>query len=126
MTQREVIDLLQDLIGHYIVYSGESLKSIHSRLTKCFASCKGTVKETLQLEDYEEEGVLTWESIKEALNGLEIDGLDDELMDYILLIMYTKSESLSKLNYRLLFDALDNENAIFTQNSKKRPESSSP
>ena len=45
------------------------------------------MKETIQLEDYEEEGVVTFAALKDAFQTLEID-VSEELLDYILFIMY--------------------------------------
>jgi len=70
------------------------------------ASCKNTLKETIQLEDYEEEGVITLAGLKEAFETMDID-LDDDVMDYLLFVIYQRSESLDKLKYQALFDLLD-------------------
>jgi Ca2+-binding EF-hand superfamily protein len=74
------------------------------------------LKETLQLEDYEEEGLITLSGFKEAFQALGIDD-DAELLDYLVFVVYARSdENLEQLRYGVLFELL----------GKKRPESSSP
>jgi hypothetical protein len=51
------------------------------------SSCKNTLKDTLQLEDYEEEGTISLGAFKEGFVTLDIK-LDEELLDYILFVVY--------------------------------------
>ena len=106
-TQREVVEVLQQQIGQYPLYNDASLiKKLNDKAVKLFGSCKGTLKETLQLEDYDEEGVLPLSGIKEAFETLDLE-VDQELMDYLLYVMYQKSESLERLRYNLIFDLIE-------------------
>ena len=95
------------------------------------SACKNTLKETIQLEDYEEEGYITSAALKECFVTLDID-IDEDLMDYVLFIVYSKSESLDKLKYQALFDLIDGKltagqlSVASDNQSRKRPESSSP
>lgn len=101
---------------------------------KCFKGCKDTMNETLQLEDYEEQGILSWSQIRESLESLDITGLDNELYDFLLFILYSKSENLDKLRYPLLIDLVEGKlqpqlgagSNSETGLGRKRPESSSP
>ena len=58
------------------------------------------------MEDYEEEGTVTLGAFKEAFVTLDIT-IDEELLDYIIYIVYQKSESKDKMNYNALFDLID-------------------
>jgi hypothetical protein len=49
--------------------------------------CKETLKDTLESEDYEDEGVLPVGAIKECFVTLDIE-IDDDLMDYVLFVIY--------------------------------------
>jgi hypothetical protein len=49
--------------------------------------CKATLKDTIQLEDYEDEGILPITVIKEAFVTLDLD-IDEDLLDYMMLIVY--------------------------------------
>jgi len=71
--------------------------------------------------------------MKESFQTLDITELTDEpsdLLDFILYIVYQKSESLEKMRYGVLFDLLDGKlpalNATSSEGGRKRPESSSP
>ena len=68
--------------------------------------CKESLRETLQLEDYEEEGVITLGAFREAFVTLDIE-IDEDLLDYIVYIVYQKSESSEKMSYNTLFDLID-------------------
>lgn len=87
------------------------------------------MKEALELEDYDEEGAIPASAFRESFVNLEID-IDDELMDFVLYVIYQKSESIDKLRYSVLFEMLDGKlpglNATSSEGGRKRPESSSP
>lgn len=52
---------LTELIGHYEVYNdANQVKKYTESLTKLFSRCKETLKDTLELEDYEDEGVVPY------------------------------------------------------------------
>ncbi len=92
--------------------------------------CRDTLKETLELEDYDEEGAIPFSALKESFSTLEIDIESEGLLDFVLYVLYQKSESLDKLRYPVLFDLLDGKlpglNATSSEGGRKRPESSSP
>lgn len=68
--------------------------------------CKETLKDTLESEDYEDEGFLPMGAIKECFVTLDID-IDDELLDYVLFVIHQKSESIHKMKYSVLFELLE-------------------
>ena len=45
------------------------------------------MKDAIELEDYEEEGLVSLSALKEAFNTIEVN-IDEELMDYILYVIY--------------------------------------
>jgi Ca2+-binding EF-hand superfamily protein len=47
--------------------------------------CKDTLKEALQLEDYEEEGLISISVFKSVVRDLNIEGVDDQLIDFLAL-----------------------------------------
>ena len=63
------------------------MRRLTESVKQLFVGCRNTLKETIQLEDYEEEGVVTFAALKDAFQTLEID-VSEELLDYILFIMY--------------------------------------
>ena len=93
--------------------------------------CRDTLKETLELEDYEEEGAIPVGAFKEAFTTLELFQEDLELLDFVLYVVYQKSESIDKMRYSVLFELIDHGkvpglNAQSSEGARKRPESSSP
>lgn len=76
------------MIGHYKVYNDNNLvKKFNETLTKLLGPCKGTLKETLLLEDYDEEGTIPIGAIKEAFVTLDIE-IDEDVLDYLLFVVY--------------------------------------
>ena len=69
--------------------------------------CRDTLKETLELEDYEEEGAIPVSAFKEAFTTLELFQEDLELLDFVLYVVYQKSESIDKMRYSVLFELID-------------------
>ena len=98
------------------------------------SGCKGTLKDTFESEDYNEDGYLPIEMIKESFETLDLN-VDNDLLDYIMFIIYQKSESIEKMNYKAIFDIIEGKLSQLSGNSsgdpnstakRKRPESSSP
>ena len=95
------------MVGGYQIYNDQHLVSkLNEEAIKHLSNCRGTLKDTLQLEDYEEEGVVPLGAIKEAFVTLDIE-LEEDLMDYLLYVIYSKSETIERMNYNALFDLLD-------------------
>jgi len=66
------------------------IKKYNDKISKIFGSFKGTLKETILLEDYEEQGVISMSALKECFETLDID-IDNDLFEYIIFVMYQKS-----------------------------------
>ena len=58
------------------------------------------------MEDYEEEGVISLPLLKECFETLDIE-VEEELLDYLIYVIYQKSESLEKMKYQVLFDLIE-------------------
>lgn len=116
-------------MGHYKVYNTNDTQACIKRVQKLLAGCRETLRETLELEDYNEEGSIPVSAFKESFINLEIEA-DDELLDFIYYVVYQKSESIEKMRYSVLFDLIDGKlpglNATSSEGGRKRPESSSP
>jgi hypothetical protein len=89
---------------------------------------RDTLREAIQLEDYEEGGQVTVSSLRDALEGLQIDGLEGELLDFAVFWGYSRGgEDLQAVRYQVLLDAVDGQAGKGTGGEgRKRPESSSP
>jgi len=75
-------------------------------------------------------------AIKECFVTLDLE-IDEELMDYLMFVIYQKSESVDKMNYGVLLELIEgkedsqapnvqNNTADEATGKRKRPESSSP
>jgi len=95
------------LIGHYNLYNDATqAKKYNDILIKKFSKCKETLRDTLQCEDYDEEGVVPLTAFQETFETLEIN-LDKEVLDYLMWVIYSKSESIEKMKYQVLFDLIE-------------------
>ena len=68
-------------------------------------------------------------SFNECFDTLAIDGLDAELREFLLFLVYAKGENLEQLRYGALFDLIESRlsgSLGASTESRKRPESSSP
>ena len=65
--QRSVIAVLEESVGHYKVYGGGNEgQALVKRVQKILQKCRDTLRETLELEDYDEEGAIPVSAFKEA------------------------------------------------------------
>ena len=90
----------------------------------------------MQDEDYEEEGLISVGALRECFETLDLlgeDKIDAAAFDYIVFLLFQKSEGLARLRYQPLFDMLEEKllQSQFSAGSegvqaRKRPESSSP
>ncbi|CDW71575.1 UNKNOWN [Stylonychia lemnae] len=131
-SQLEVVKVLSGMVGHFKIYNDSNqVKKNNEALTKLFQKCKGTLRDSLQLEDYEDDGTVPLSAFNEAFDNLDIS-IDKDLKDYLIFVIYQRSESLDKMNYPVLFDLIDGKIAAgqlsvgSNDGSRKRPESSSP
>ena len=66
-------------------------------------------------------------ALREALESVGIDGLDSELIDFIVFYVYSRGgEDTGAVKYQVLFDIIDGVRDAKSVESRKRPESSSP
>lgn len=49
--------------------------------------CKGTLKDTFESEDYNDDGFLPISTIKDAFETMDLK-IDEDLLDYIMYIIY--------------------------------------
>ncbi|CDW75040.1 UNKNOWN [Stylonychia lemnae] len=135
--QKLIVTSLSKMIGQYQIFNDQTvIKQYQERIAKALQPCKESFKECLQMEDYEEEGILSIGQIKECFETLELlsdDQINEELFDYLVFVLYQKSEGLEKLSYPLLFELIEgklllNQMSVGSEGvqSRKRPESSSP
>lgn len=107
-------------------------KRLSDSLIKLFSKVKGTLKDALESEDYDESGTLPHAAFESTFLDLELV-LTPEQLEYLLFVVYQRSESLDKMKYNVLFDLLEGklvqgQLSVGSQEggSRKRPESSSP
>jgi hypothetical protein len=91
-----------------------------------FGRYRQTLSDALACEDYEDTGILELQQVKEAIASVDED-CDEHLMDWMLYYVYSRSEHVEKMEYKVLINMLDE--AIKkdrVQSAKRRPESSNP
>jgi hypothetical protein len=120
-------------------------KKLSEKTVKVIGRFKDTLKETLLLEDYEEEGVIAVEQLRECLKSIQVDGCDEEMIQFVEYIVYTRGggEGTHRMKYGVLLDLLDNRfqsiqrgstsngpaslgTSTESRKQQNRPESSSP
>jgi hypothetical protein len=82
------------------------IKKYNDIIVKLLGTCKNTVRDTLMLEDYDEEGTIPIGAIKESFVTLDIE-LSEEVLDYLLFVVYQKSESSDKMKYQVILDLIE-------------------
>lgn len=87
------------------------------KTSKVLGRFKDTLKETLLLEDYEEEGTVTAEQLAEAVRSLQIDECDEDMVQFVEFIVFTRGggEGTHKMKYGVLFDLFENRGNILNQ-----------
>lgn len=68
---------------------------------------KGSLLDCLQVEDYDEIGILSAQDIEKGIKNLDLKQLTPDLMDYLMFFIYQRSESVEKMKYTVLFDLLE-------------------
>jgi len=133
-TQKEAIDHLYTLIGPYKIYSaelkGEDYTS-DAKMQKAAidkfgrVSTKQALEDALTSEDYEDTGILELTQVREAIQSLD-DDLDHHLMDWLLYYVYSRSDHVDRMEYKVLLQMLDEITKKGSGPAKKlRPQSSS-
>lgn len=115
------------MIGDYIVFTDAGIqRRLQAELRERFKHCRDSLREALELEEYEEDGTISLTAFRQAFIELELN-LSDEQLDFIVYSVYIKSESSQRLRHGALFEMLDDEAlAASASEGRKRPESSSP
>ncbi len=90
-----------------------------------FGRHRQTLNDALACEDYEDTGILELTQVREAIISVDED-IDDHLMDWMLYYVYSRSEHVDRMEYKVLITMLDEAIKHGAQQAKKRPESSSP
>lgn len=80
------------------------------KIIKVLGRFKDTLRETLLLEDYEEEGIVTLEQLEEAVKSLSVEGCDEDMLHFVEYLVYTRGggEGTQQMRYGVLFDLLEN------------------
>ncbi len=91
-----------------------------------FGRYRQTLSDALACEDYEDTGILELQQVKEAIASVDED-CDEHLMDWMLYYVYSRSEHVEKMEYKVLISMLDEAvKKERVQSAKRRPESSNP
>ncbi len=123
--QKRIVDELYELVGPYKLYSESEAgmdfateAGMRAAVAKRFARFKDTLQDSLSCEDYEQEGVLDLVQLKEAILGVDED-IDWHLLDYMLWYVYVRSDSVDRLEYKVLLTLIDDQTK-----KQQRPQSS--
>lgn len=127
-----MIDVLYELIGPYKIYSelseGVDFISDSQMKKRCldkFGKHRQTLNDALACEDYEDTGILELTQVREAITSVYED-IDEHLMDWMLYYIYSRSDHVDKMEYKLLIQMLaESMKKERVQSAKPRPESSS-
>ncbi len=113
ITQKEVIDILYDLIGPYKIYSEVnqgvdfiSESKLQKQAVAKFGKHRQTLNDALACEDYEDTGILELIQVREAIVSVDED-IDDHLMDWMLYYVYSRSDHVDRMEYKVLITMLD-------------------
>ena len=98
---------------------------MQKRAVEKFGRHRQTLNDALACEDYEDTGILELTQVREAIISVDED-IDDHLMDWMLYYVYSRSEHVDRMEYKVLITMLDEAIKHGAQQAKKRPESSSP
>ena len=91
-----------------------------------FGRYRQTLSDALACEDYEDTGILELQQVKEAIASVDED-CNEHLMDWMLYYVYSRSEHVEKMEYKVLINMLDEAvKKERVQSAKRRPESSNP
>jgi hypothetical protein len=96
------------LIGPYKIYSDNGkgvdytsdAKMINFVLEK-FSKKRQTLSDALCCEDYEDTGILELSQVREAILSVDED-LDDHILDWMLFYVYSRSEHVDQMEYKVL------------------------
>lgn len=104
--RQNVLTTLLELVDEYKIYSEKeevaNIKTIREEL----GSCKNTLKDAIEVEDMNENGLITYKTLKNTLIDMDLD-LEPEVMDFLLLKVYERSKSSYKMEYGRIFELLE-------------------
>jgi hypothetical protein len=66
-----------------------------------------SLSDALSSEDYEETGIIDLNQVREAITSVCEDEIDDNLLDWLLFFVYSRSEHIDRMEYRVLINMLD-------------------
>lgn len=90
-----------------------------------FGKHQQTLNDALACEDYEDTGILELTQVREAIISVYED-IDDHLMDWMLYYIYSRSDHVDKMEYKVLIQMLaENKKKERLESAKPRPGSSS-
>ena len=131
--------MLQGIVGHYFLYvedegRADDVTTMHEDILKRmvvdnFGRQRSAFVDSLQCEDYEEDGILKLGQVSEAIVSTD-EEVEGKVLDYMLYYVFARSQSADRMEYKTLIGMLDEqlqarERAQSAQR-KTRPESSSP
>lgn len=136
-TQKGIVDDLYDLVGPYKIFVDSDTKlptnedneddaaldyanesDMRRKVAEKFSRCKTTLMESLGCEDYGGEGYLDFVQLKEAILAVSDEsgadapnnlGIDQHLLDYMLWYVYSRSETVEKMEYKALMQLIVDE-----------------
>lgn len=134
-TKKQAVDALTSIIGTYKVYSDSksgkqfvsdaSMKQItHEK----FGKYRPALNDALASEDYEDTGIIDLTQVREAILSV-LDDIEDEMIDWMLFYVYSRSDNVDMMEYKVLVSMLDEttkKSERLSSAKPKRPESSSP
>ena len=71
-----------------------------------FSKKRQTLSDALCCEDYEDTGILELSQVREAILSVDED-LDDHILDWMLFYVYSRSEHVDQMEYKVLIQMLD-------------------
>jgi hypothetical protein len=89
-----------------------------------FGKYRPALKDALASEDYEDSGIIDLTQVREAIVSV-LESVGDSLLDWMLYYVYSRSDHIDRMEYKVLVELLDD---LIKKNEAKpkRPESSSP
>lgn len=72
-------------------------KKHQEKVQSVLGKCKESLRECIATEDYEEEGYISLGQLRECLETLDLlspTQIDEETLDYIVYVLYQRSEGL--------------------------------
>ena len=138
-SQQEVIEILNDTIGHYFLYvdqeeKADDKKTAHEgMLIKMVVDNFGRQRASLVEEfgdmDLESRGALKLDELKHAISSCDED-VDPKVLDYMIYYVFTRSKNAERMEYQTLIQLIDEhlqqKEKEHSATRKSRPESSSP